>query len=169
MPECRDSAGCDMLRALLRMFECDSSGTQPAFVTLRVGSVRPRTDLPYPEGDDAMAVTVLGTRDEFDLSLTNIRDARGRPTSFDGIPTWQSSDPNVVDLRVAPNGLSAIAGSLDTFGTATITVTGDGRQGDEVLPVVGLHTVTVQPGDVSVFEFTAGEVRPRAEEPPPAA
>lgn len=103
----------------------------------------------------------LQQQQEFDASISSVKDARGRDTTFDGVPVWDSSDPSIVDLRVADDGMSAVVGSLDTDGTATITITGDGRQGPDTVTVMAVISVIVAPGDVAVFDVTPGEIRDR--------
>lgn len=104
----------------------------------------------------------LTLNDEFDVTLENIRDADGAPATFDGVPGWATTDATIADLRVAADGLGAIVGSLTTYGAATITITGDARQGSEVVPKIAVISVIVAPGDVDVFDATVGPVRPRA-------
>lgn len=116
-----------------------------------------------------MALLKLQPQQEAEARLVNIVDARGRPARFDGVPTWESSVPGTVDLRPAADGLSCLIGSLDAEGAATVTVTGDARQGEEVVPITGVLSVVVAAGDVAVFEIAAGEARDRAAPTPPAA
>lgn len=103
----------------------------------------------------------LEQNQEFTATLTNVKDGQGRDTTFDGIPTWETSDATIGDLRVAADGLSAIVGSLAVDGGVTITVTGDARMGEEVVPVMGVLSVIVAPGDVAIFDFVAGPAGPR--------
>lgn len=130
---------------------------RPASVTLVVGPVRDRTDVAAPEsrGYQDMSVLRLERGQEHLIDLTNIRDHRGRPTSFDGVPTWESNAPTVVDVRPSADGLRALVGSFEELGAATITITGDGRHGDEVAPKVAVISVLVVEGDVDTFEATA--------------
>lgn len=116
-----------------------------------------------------MALLKLQPQQEAEARLVNITDARGRPARFDGVPTWESSAPGTVDLRPAADGLSCLIGSLDAEGAATVTVTGDARQGEEIVPITGVLSVVVAAGDVAVFEIAAGEARDRAAPVPPAA
>lgn len=109
-----------------------------------------------------MATLQLNPRQEADAAIVGVVDANGNPATFDGAPTWVSSDPAIVDLRVADDGMSAIVGSLDAFGAATITVTGDGRHGPDVVPLTAVLSVLVTEPDVAVFDISVGAARPRA-------
>jgi len=99
--------------------------------------------------------------EEFDASITGVVDADGNPTELDGVPTWETSDAAVVDLRVAEDGMSAIVGSLDVLGGATVTVRADGRHGEEMLELIAVLSVVVAPADAVVFDLAVGETRPR--------
>jgi hypothetical protein len=94
--------------------------------------------------------------------ISNVVDAQGRPAAFDGVPVWESSDSSIVDLRVAEDGMSAWVGSFEAEGAVIVTVTGDARRGEEVVPLVGMLSVAVFPPDVAVFDlgFT-GDAQPR--------
>jgi len=110
-----------------------------------------------------MGTPVLAHWQEFDAAVTGVVDASGAPTTFDGIPVWESTDEDVAGIQAAADGMSALVYSTDTDGTATVTVTGDGKHGEDVVPIVAVMTVIVSsaPEDVAVFEITAGEARDR--------
>jgi hypothetical protein len=101
----------------------------------------------------------LEHQQEIEYDLANIQPPGAK---FEDPPEWTSSDGTIVDLRVAEDGLSAIAGSLDANGSVVITVTGDARWGPEVVPVIGTIAVLVAPPDVQSFDIVAGGApRPR--------
>lgn len=103
----------------------------------------------------------LQMQQEFTASISGIVDAEGNPTSLDGAPTWETSDETIADLRVAPDGMSCIVGSLDTMGAATITIRADGRHGPEVVELIGMLSIIVAPADAVVFDVTTGAVTDR--------
>jgi hypothetical protein len=93
---------------------------------------------------------------EIQYTIANVKDAAGNEASFEDPPEWVSSDPGVVDLRVAADGLSALAGSFAADGSVVITVTGDARWGPDVVPIVGTVALIVTPADVATFDVVAG-------------
>ena len=50
-------------------------------------------------------------------------DSRGNPVTPGGAPAWASSDPTIVAVVAAADGLSAVASAAGKLGTATVTVT----------------------------------------------
>jgi hypothetical protein len=140
--------GCAVLRFLGDLFDCPSlKPTKPKtyMLVLRVGPVRDRTDITPPNRKGFLMADQITTQQEFDVSISNIKDARGNDAKIDGVPVWETSDDS----------------SLDAEGAATVTVTADGRQGEEVVAITGVLSVVVAPADAVVFDLVAGEVRDR--------
>lgn len=86
----------------------------------------------------------------------------GNPARVDGIPTWVSSDPTVVAVEVAPDGLSATAVAQGPLGTAQISATADADLGDGIRPVTGVLDIEVRAAEAVSALVTAGapELKP---------
>ena len=74
---------------------------------------------------------------------------------FDGMPSWSVSDEAVASVTPSEDGLSALIRSL-AKGSVTVTVTGDGKHGDDVAEIVASGTIVVTAPDVQVVELTFG-------------
>src|SRR4051794_31467381 len=70
-----------------------------------------------------MALTITDTQTDT-LTLAP-KDRRGNPASLDGTPTWTSSDPGVLTVTPAADGMSAEISAVGPLGSATVTVTAD--------------------------------------------
>jgi hypothetical protein len=123
---------------------------------LVIGPVRARPL--QAKGETKHMATNLQLTDvqEVDLSI-GPKDREGNPAQLDGVPTWVSSDPSIVTVTAAADGLSAVAATVGPLGTATVTVTGQGDLtgggSDEVTDTV---TVTVVGSQASSLNVTAG-------------
>ncbi len=86
-------------------------------------------------------------------------DAKGKPAKVDGVPTWASSDPTIVDtVTAAADGMSATLHVTDTIGASQITVTADVDLGSGVSNQDFVDTVSVIAGDAVAANFTFGAV-----------
>jgi len=83
-------------------------------------------------------------------------DAAGNPAKVDGLPEWQSSDPTVLSLTVAADGLSAEVMTLGPLGTCQISVSADADMGTGVHSITGLLDVEVVASDAVSVAVTAG-------------
>lgn len=157
-----DSPGCEMLRALARLFACPGfeGGDSKALVfALRAGpAVDYRPGDPFPPAPEIPMVVRLEHHQQVRYTIGNVRDRRGNPANFDGVPSWESSNPTVVAVTADADGMGAWVRSSDANGEAQLAVRGDARQGDEVVPVVGFDAVVVAPSDVVAFDLNAGEI-----------
>lgn len=92
------------------------------------------------------------------------KDARGKNTKLDSVPSWTSSDANILTVTAAEDGMSAVvaAGALDGIeGNANgqITVTADVREGPDVVEKSGVLDVEVRPGEAVSLEISAGPLQ----------
>lgn len=92
-------------------------------------------------------------------------DAAGKPTTLDGIPSWQLSDPTLGTLQTAPDNLSALF-TPSAAGTATVVVTGQPFGGGPALTQSLDLTITVpQPTPATALNLT-GQVLDAPPTPP---
>jgi hypothetical protein len=73
-------------------------------------------------------------------------DAKGNAAKVDGAPEWTSSDPTVLAVNAAPDGLTAEILPVGPLGTAQITVKADADLGAGVVELVTLADVEVVAG-----------------------
>lgn len=95
-----------------------------------------------------------------DVSI-NFTDAKGKPATVDGVPTWTASDTSVIDsITPSADGKSATLHIMDTPGASLLTVNADVDMGSGVNNVDFVDTVTVTPGDAVAASFNFGAVTP---------
>lgn len=112
-----------------------------------------------PTGQTGGAHVQIHDDEEFDIDLTDVKDAKGasivdRAGDTTDDPSFTSSDEGVFTYRVFnenPRKVTVVAGlpgsAVGTIQLGAITVT---------------HAVDVVPGDVATFNITEGEVRKQA-------
>ncbi len=88
-------------------------------------------------------------------------DAKGKPATVDGAPTWVASDPTIIDsVTPAADGLSAVLHITDNIGVSQLTVSADVDLGSGVTALDSVDTVSVIAGDAVAANFTFGTVTP---------
>ncbi len=102
-------------------------------------------------------VTMLTLTDIQRCALT-IRpvDARGNPAPVEGAPTWGLSDPALLDLQVAADGLSATVLARGPLGTGQVRVDADADLGAGVQTITGLLDVEVVASQAVSLEIATG-------------
>lgn len=90
------------------------------------------------------------------------KTAGGHDAKVDGIPTWQSSDPTIVAVEVAADGMTATAVAQGPLGTAQISATADADLGTGVREVTGVLDIEVRAAEAVSALVTAGapELKP---------
>lgn len=88
------------------------------------------------------------------LSISPV-DKKGKVARVDGIPVWMSSDLLVLDVVAAPDGMSAVATSLD-LGHAQVSVMADADLGEGVTLLTGVEEVDVVAGQAVALAISAG-------------
>lgn len=73
-------------------------------------------------------------------------DAKGNPAVVEGAPVWSSSDPAVLSVVAAADGMSAIVTPVGPLGSAQVKVEADADTGEGVVPVILLGDVEVVAG-----------------------
>jgi hypothetical protein len=82
-------------------------------------------------------------------------DRKGKPAQVDGTPVWASSNPSLVEVKPAVDGLSCDIVALD-LGTCQVSVTADVDLFRGVRELTGTLDVTVVAGEAAVIEVIAG-------------
>jgi hypothetical protein len=82
-----------------------------------------------------------------------ITDAAGNPAPVDGPVVWTNSNPEVVDLVIAEDSLSAVASAIGPLGSTQIIATADADLGD------GVITLTSDPLDLEVVADVASAIK----------
>jgi len=72
-------------------------------------------------------------------------DSKGKPAKVDGAPVWSSSDPAVLDVVAASDGMSATVTPVDV-GSAQIKIEADVDLGAGVESLITLADVDVVAG-----------------------
>lgn len=108
------------------------------------------------KGEVVGEITVSDTETNLSATVTAL-DAEGHETTFDDVPTWESSDEGVAVVHPSEDGYSATF-DIGGPGSAVITVTGVENSSGENVDIVSVGTITVTPGDATVgsVEFSTG-------------
>ena len=120
-------------------------------VWLSVGLPRPKKK---PK-EILMAAIALGADQEVPVNL-KIVDIHGNPAPVDGTPAWSVSDPQILGVNVAPDGLSGVVYTLGKTGTAQVAVTADADLGAGVISIQGVLDVTVGAGQAALVTLEPG-------------
>jgi hypothetical protein len=81
--------------------------------------------------------------------------AKGNPALVDGPPGWSITNPAILTLVVAPDGLSADVFGVSA-GTGSVIVSADADLTDGVSEIVGSLTVAVTPALAASLVLEAG-------------
>ena len=83
-------------------------------------------------------------------------DAHGNPALVDGTPIWSVSDPSVLSIAAAADGLSAEIAALGPVGTSQVSVQADADLGSGVVTIAGTLDVQVAAGQAVGLSISAG-------------
>lgn len=95
-------------------------------------------------------------------------DAKGNPAAVDGVAVWEASDPALVTLEVAIDGLSANIVPTGALGHVQIRVRADARIGPDVREISGLLEIDLVAAEAVSLSVSAGEPMEIVAEPQPA-
>jgi hypothetical protein len=91
----------------------------------------------------------------------SFQDAKGKPATVDGAPTWAASDSSVIDtITPAADGMSAVLHITDTPGASNLTVSADVDLGEGVTSKDFVDSVSVIPAEAESATFSFGAVTP---------
>lgn len=85
-----------------------------------------------------------------------LKSAAGNPATPDGVPVWEVSDANVLEIQPAADGLSATVVAKGPVGNAQVTVKVDADLGAGVREITGILDVEVLAGEATVVLVAAG-------------
>lgn len=86
--------------------------------------------------------TTINTDQKVKLTVKPLTQ-KSRPALVHGIPAWSSSNPSIISLVVAPDGLSAYAFAAGTIGTATVGVAADADMSSAIRQIQTTIDITV--------------------------
>lgn len=82
--------------------------------------------------------------------------AAGNPARIDGTPSWQSSDPGIVEVVPVSDGLSAVATAVGPVGVAQVSVSVDADLGAGVRTLTAILDIEVVAAEASTVAITPG-------------
>ena len=83
-------------------------------------------------------------------------DARGNPARVEGVPEWQVSDPFLLALNIAEDGLSAELLAMGPLGNGQMAITVDADLGAGVRSITGVLDVTITSGAATSLNIVVG-------------
>lgn len=108
-----------------------------------------------------MAQLILTDEQKVSLAVS-FKTAAGNPAVVDGVPVWATSDPAIVSLVVAADGMSAVATTVGPLGTAQVSVTADADLDvDETREVTATIDIEVRAAEATTVGITAGAPEPK--------
>lgn len=100
-------------------------------------------------------MVILTDTQKVSLSVNPV-SAKGNVALLDEAPVWEVSDPAVLSLLVAEDGLSATVFAVGPVGIAQVVVRGDADLGEGVTEIVGTLDVEVVAGSAASFAIVTG-------------
>lgn len=95
------------------------------------------------------------------IDPAGVKDAKGNPAPLDGAPSWESSNPEVLVVAPAADGMSATVSAIGPLGSAQVTVSADARLGPDTKTITGTLDVEVTASEAATIEITPGPVTPQ--------
>jgi hypothetical protein len=92
-------------------------------------------------------------------------DKAGNPGTLASVPVWSASDPTILTVAPAADGLSAVVSAMGKLGAAQVHVTAEGDPTSGVNTITGTVDVQVVGGKAVSLRLTVGT----ATEIPPTA
>lgn len=113
----------------------------------------------YIKGDGSMAYTLPVDRKV--AALIQPVDMYGNPAKIDGVPAWTVSDPGVLAITPAADGLSCVVEPVGPLGVAQLKVEADADLGAGVKPIMGLADIECVAGEAVAMNVSFGTPEPR--------
>jgi len=83
-------------------------------------------------------------------------DRAGNPGTLTSEPVWSASDPTILTVVPAADGMSAVVSAMGKLGAAQVNVTADGDPTPGVNTITGTVDVQVVGGKAVSLHFTVG-------------
>ena len=107
---------------------------------------------------------VITDSQQFKVEIQPV-DRAGNPGTLASGPVWSASDPTILTVVPAADGMSAVVSAMGKLGAAQVNVTADGNPTPGVNTITGTVDVQVVGGKAVSLHFTVGT----AMEIPPTA
>jgi hypothetical protein len=107
---------------------------------------------------------VITDSQEFKVEIQAV-DKAGNPGTLASVPVWSVSDPTILTVVPAADGMSAVVSAVGKLGAAQVNVTGEGDPTPGVNTITGTLAVQVGGGKAVSLKLTAGtptEIAPTA-------
>ena len=107
---------------------------------------------------------VITDSQQFSVEIQPV-DKFGNPGTLASVPVWAASDPTILTVVPAADGMSAVVSAAGKLGVAQVKVTGEGDPTPGVNTITGTVDVQVVGGKAVTFQFktgTATEIPPTA-------
>lgn len=88
-------------------------------------------------------------------------DQYGSPARIDGVPSWNNSDPSIVSLVPAADGLTAVVTALGPLGLTQISATADADLGQGVRPISQQADIQVEASEAVTLGIKFGAPEPK--------
>jgi hypothetical protein len=150
------ASDCYWREVLRRVLCCDHVRHIARVVTYQFKGVS------FTAKGDHMALVLKDTEVPGTVTVTvAFVDAKGKPATVDGVPTWAASNSNCIDsVTAAADGMSATIHILDNVDASNLTVTADVDMGSGVTNTDFVDTVSVIAGDAASATFAFGALTP---------
>lgn len=108
---------------------------------------------------------VITASQQFRVDIEPV-DKAGNPSTLAHVPVWSVSDPAILAVEPAADGMSAVVSATGKLGTAQVSVTAGGNPTSEANTITGTVDVQVVAGKAVSLCLTLGTA---TEILPPAA
>jgi hypothetical protein len=98
---------------------------------------------------------VITDSQEFKVEIQAV-DKAGNPGTLASVPVWSVSDPTILTVVPAADGMSAVVSAKGKLGAAQVNVTGEGDPTPGVNTITGTLAVEVVGGKAVSLKLTAG-------------
>jgi len=102
-----------------------------------------------------MADFILTDEQKVSVAVSFV-DAAGNPAVVEGAPVWASSDPAILTVVPAADGLSAVVSTVGPLGTAQISVKADADLSPGITEIVGVQGFQVVASQAVAANFAVG-------------
>lgn len=153
----RIQAGCHhLLKKLTRFLSRLTYRCRPRIIW-RVGPVEKRFTLPWEE-----RIVVFTLKDNEKVSVAvEFVSASGNPAKVDGPPSWESSDPAVLTVTPAGDGMTCMVTTVGPVGTARVTCKADADLGAGMKEIILMGDFEVIAGEAVGGNLNVGTPEPR--------